>query len=124
MEELPDVLFVIDPKKEAIAVQEARKLSIPVVAIVDTNCDPDSISHVIPGNDDAIRAIKLFTGTMADAVLEGLHAQEERFVGKVDHADDEPMPANFHVADAAAPAAGTAAASPAKPEVPVVPVPV
>jgi len=123
MEELPDVLFVIDPKKEAIAVQEARKLGIPVVAIVDTNCDPDSISHVIPGNDDAIRAIKLFTGKMADAVLEGLHAQEERFVGRVDHADDEPMPANFQVADATA---ATVAASNAavKPEVPVDPVPV
>ena len=125
MEELPDVLFVIDPKKEAIAVQEAKKLGIPVVAIVDTNCDPDSISHVIPGNDDAIRAIKLFTGKMADAVLEGLHAQEERFVGKVDHADDEPMPANFQVADATAATAATAASTAAvKPEVPVVPVPV
>ena len=82
MEELPDLLFVIDPKKEAIAVQEANKLGIPIVGIVDTNCDPDPITHVIPGNDDAIRAIKLFTGKIADAVLEGLHAQEERFVGK------------------------------------------
>jgi small subunit ribosomal protein S2 len=84
MEELPDVLFVIDPKKEAIAVQEAQKLGIPVVGIVDTNCDPDPITYVIPGNDDAIRAIKLFTGKIADAVLEGLHAQEERFIGQ-DH---------------------------------------
>jgi small subunit ribosomal protein S2 len=112
MEELPDVLFVIDPKKEAIAVQEAKKLGIPVVAIVDTNCDPDDITFVIPGNDDAIRAIKLFTGKVADAVLEGLHAQEERFVGKVVHADDEPMPTNFQVTDAGA----------AKPEGPAVPV--
>jgi small subunit ribosomal protein S2 len=93
---------VIDPKKEAIAVQEAKKLGIPVVGIVDTNCDPDPITHVIPGNDDAIRAIKLFTGKIADAVLEGLHAQEERFIGKsaVD-ADDEPMPVNFVVGDGA-----------------------
>ena len=102
MEELPDVLFVIDPKKEAIAVQEAKKLGVPVVAIVDTNCDPDDITHVIPGNDDAIRAIKLFTSKIADAVLEGLHAQEERFVGKVPQGEDEPMPANFQVTDASA----------------------
>jgi small subunit ribosomal protein S2 len=95
MEELPDVLFVIDPKKEAIAVQEANKLGIPVVGIVDTNCDPDPIQHVIPGNDDAIRAIKLFTGKIADSVLEGLHAQEERFIGKAEPAEDEPMPAAF-----------------------------
>ncbi len=95
MEELPDLLFVIDPKKEAIAVQEANKLGIPIVGIVDTNCDPDPITHVVPGNDDAIRAIKLFTGKIADAVLEGLHAQEERFVGKAAEGDDEPMPVNF-----------------------------
>ncbi|HEX7581013.1 MAG TPA: 30S ribosomal protein S2, partial [Thermoanaerobaculia bacterium] len=102
MDELPDVLFVIDPKKEAIAVQEANKLRIPVVAIVDTNCDPDPISYVIPGNDDAIRAIKLFTSKIADSVLEGLHAQEERFIGKAhDDTVDEPMPSNFGVTDAA-----------------------
>ncbi|MCG2813731.1 MAG: 30S ribosomal protein S2, partial [Thermodesulfovibrionales bacterium] len=64
-------VFVIDPKKERIAVAEARKLSIPVVGVVDTNCDPDEIDHVIPGNDDAIRAIKLLSAKMADAVLEG-----------------------------------------------------
>ena len=94
MEELPDLLFVIDPKKEAIA----NKLGIPVVAIVDTNCDPDPISYVIPGNDDAIRAIKLFTAKIADAVLEGLHAQEERFVGKAtETTEDEVMPSNFTV---------------------------
>jgi small subunit ribosomal protein S2 len=81
MEELPDSLFVIDPKKEHIAVKEANTLGIPVVAVVDTNCDPDEIDHVIPGNDDAIRAIRLFTSKVADSILEGLHAQEERFVG-------------------------------------------
>jgi small subunit ribosomal protein S2 len=71
MRTLPDVLFVIDPKKEEIAVSEANKLNIPVVALTDTNCDPDGISYVIPGNDDAIRAIKLISSVVADAVLEG-----------------------------------------------------
>ncbi len=71
MRTLPDVLFVIDPKKEEIAVSEANKLAIPVVALTDTNCDPDGISYVIPGNDDAIRAIKLISSQIADAVLEG-----------------------------------------------------
>ncbi len=68
---LPDVLFVIDSNKEAIAVKEARRLGIPVVAIVDTNCDPDEVDYVIPGNDDALRAIRLFTSKIADAVIEG-----------------------------------------------------
>ncbi len=71
MSSLPQAIFVIDPKKEHIAVAEARRLRIPVVAIVDTNCDPDMIDHIIPGNDDAIRAIRLFTARMADAVIEG-----------------------------------------------------
>jgi small subunit ribosomal protein S2 len=71
MDKLPDALFVIDPRKERIAVSEARKLGIPIVAIVDTNCDPDEIDYVIPGNDDAIRAVKLLTGKIADAILEG-----------------------------------------------------
>ena len=67
----PDVLFVIDSNKEAIAVKEARRLGIPVVAIVDTNCDPDEVDYVIPGNDDALRAIRLFASKIADAVVEG-----------------------------------------------------
>ena len=71
MDRLPGALFVVDPRKERIAVQEAKILGIPVVAIVDTNCDPDEVDYVIPGNDDAIRAVKLLTATMADAVLEG-----------------------------------------------------
>ncbi len=71
MKGLPAALFVVDPKKEKIAVAEARKLGIPVVAIVDTNCDPDEIDYVIPGNDDAIRAVKLIAGAMANAVMEG-----------------------------------------------------
>jgi small subunit ribosomal protein S2 len=68
---LPDVMFVIDSNKEAIAVKEARKLGIPVVAVVDTNCDPDEVDYVIPGNDDALRAIRLFTQKIAEAVVEG-----------------------------------------------------
>ncbi|HHY94821.1 MAG TPA: 30S ribosomal protein S2 [Firmicutes bacterium] len=72
MKELPRALFVVDPRKEAIAVQEARRLRIPIVAIVDTNCDPDEVDYVIPGNDDAIRAVKLIAAKMADAILEGM----------------------------------------------------
>jgi len=71
MEELPAAIFVVDPKKEKIAVAEAIKLSIPIVAIVDTNCNPEEIDYVIPGNDDAIRAVKLISSVIADAVLEG-----------------------------------------------------
>ncbi|NLA61333.1 MAG: 30S ribosomal protein S2 [Firmicutes bacterium] len=71
MQDLPDVMFVVDPRKEHIAVLEARRLEIPVVAIVDTNCDPDEIDYVIPGNDDAIRSVKLISSKMADAILEG-----------------------------------------------------
>ena len=71
MKKLPGALFIVDPRKEKIAVSEARKLGIPIVAIVDTNCDPDEIDHVIPGNDDAIRAVKLIAATMASAIIEG-----------------------------------------------------
>jgi small subunit ribosomal protein S2 len=78
MRKLPDALFVIDPKKEEIAVREANKLHIPVVAVVDTNCDPDVVDYKIPGNDDAIRAIRLFCAAMADAALEGKAVLEER----------------------------------------------
>ncbi|MDK2820583.1 MAG: small subunit ribosomal protein [Clostridia bacterium] len=77
MKKLPDALFIIDPRKERIAVAEGRRLGIPIVAIVDTNCDPDEVDYVIPGNDDAIRAVRLLTGKMADAVMEGIHGQEQ-----------------------------------------------
>ena len=77
MNKVPGALFIVDPRKERIAVAEARKLNIPIVALVDTNCDPDEIDYVIPGNDDAIRAVKLLTGRMADAVLEGRQGQED-----------------------------------------------
>ncbi|MGI6173607.1 MAG: 30S ribosomal protein S2 [Christensenellales bacterium] len=83
MKRLPGALFVVDPRKERIAVAEARILGIPIVAIVDTNCDPDEIDYVIPGNDDAIRAVKLIAGKMADAVLEGRQ-------GEQDSAEDDP----------------------------------
>ena len=71
MTEIPGVMFVVDPKKEHIAIQEARKLNIPVVGLVDTNCDPNDVDYVIPGNDDAIRAVKLITDVMANAIIEG-----------------------------------------------------
>ncbi|HPT79024.1 MAG TPA: 30S ribosomal protein S2 [Candidatus Atribacteria bacterium] len=76
MKKLPGALFVVDPRKERIAIAEARNLGIPVVAIVDTNCDPDEVDYVIPGNDDAIRAIKLFASKIADAVLEGKQGEQ------------------------------------------------
>jgi small subunit ribosomal protein S2 len=82
---LPGAVFIVDPKKERISVAEARKLSIPIVAIVDTNCDPDEVDYVIPGNDDAIRAIKLITSKMADAVLEG----KETFSKKMSEEEDK-----------------------------------
>lgn len=76
MKGLPGAMVVVDPKKEAIAVAEARKLNIPIVATVDTNCDPDEIDYPIPANDDAIRAIKLLVGKMADAILEGRQGEQ------------------------------------------------
>ncbi len=77
MDKLPGALFIVDPRKEKIAVAEARKLNIPIVAIVDTNCDPDDVDYVIPGNDDAIRAVKLIASTMANAILEGRQGEQD-----------------------------------------------
>lgn len=90
---LPDLLFVIDSNKEAIAVKEARRLGIPVVAVVDTNCDPDEVDYVIPGNDDALRAIKLFTSKIADAVIEGraLATEQEFTAEQIVTADETPL---------------------------------
>jgi small subunit ribosomal protein S2 len=91
MNGLPDVLFVIDSNKEAIAVEEARKLGIPVVAVVDTNCDPDKVDYVIPGNDDALRAIRLFTNKISDAVVEGRQlASEQDFATEKIISDETP----------------------------------
>ncbi len=109
---LPSVLFIIDSKKEAIAIKEARRLGIKVVAIVDTNCDPDEVDFVIPGNDDAIRAIKLFSGAIADAVLEGkaIYAESQQAASdkKAKEAPAEVVAAS---PEAAAPEAATTAQS-------------
>lgn len=89
MPRIPDVMYIVDPRKERIAVQEAHKLNIPIVAMVDTNCDPDEIDVVIPSNDDAIRAVKLITAKMADALIEGNQGEdqaiEEEFVAVEDN---------------------------------------
>jgi small subunit ribosomal protein S2 len=93
MNRLPGAVFVIDTKKEKIAVHEGNKLGIPVIAVVDTNCDPDGVDYVIPGNDDAIRAVRLFASKMADAVLEGKNKLErEMFAGE--EAAEEPSSAD------------------------------
>lgn len=93
MPRIPDVMFIVDPRKERIAVQEAHKLNIPIVGIVDTNCDPDEIDVVIPANDDAIRAVKLLTAKMADAMIEGRQGEdeivEETFVAETTGASTE-----------------------------------
>ena len=92
MNGLPDLLFVIDSNKEAIAVEEARKLGIPVVAVVDTNCDPSKVDYVIPGNDDALRAIRLFTTKIADAVVEGRQlASEQDFTAEKIITEETPV---------------------------------
>ena len=89
MKKLPGALFVVDPRKEHIAVAEARTLGIPIVAIIDTNCDPDEVDFPIPGNDDAIRAVKLIAGKMADAVLEGKQGEQMTDAAAEEAAKDE-----------------------------------
>lgn len=93
MTQLPGALFIVDPRKERIAVAEAKKLGIPIVAIVDTNCDPDEIDYVIPGNDDAIRAVKLISGAMADAIIEGregkMGAAAEEYIENEEVSEEE-----------------------------------
>ena len=89
MKGLPGALFIVDPRKERIAVSEAKKLNIPIVAIVDTNCDPDEIDYVIPGNDDAIRAVKLIAATMAVAVLEGKQGEQGSAAVEAEEAADQ-----------------------------------
>ncbi|QQK80233.1 30S ribosomal protein S2 [Salicibibacter cibi] len=94
MKTLPDAVFIIDPRKERIAVAEARKLNIPIISIVDTNCDPDEVDYVIPGNDDAIRAVRLLTSKMADAVVEASQGEEEKVADEEQiESDPEPEPA-------------------------------
>ena len=99
LEALPDALFVVDPKKESIAVLEANKLGIPVVAIVDTNCDPELIDYVIPGNDDAIRTIRLFSAKIADAYSGGAQKLQQDLMVE---AKDTPPPADGVGTEAAA----------------------
>ena len=91
MKRIPDIMFIVDSRKEHIAIQEARTLGIPVVAIVDTNCDPDEVDHVIPGNDDAIRAIKLIAGRLADAVIEARQGTETAAEEATAEATTEPV---------------------------------
>lgn len=89
MKKIPDVMFIVDPRKEKIAVQEAHSLNIPIVAIVDTNCDPDEIDYVIPGNDDAIRAVKLIAGAIANAVIEGRDGNDTAAEENAEEASEE-----------------------------------
>ena len=91
METLPGAVFIIDCKKEKIAISEAKKLGIPTVAIVDTNCDPDDIDYVIPGNDDAIRTIRLVTSRLADAVIEGMHERQATFLDGAGASEGAPI---------------------------------
>jgi small subunit ribosomal protein S2 len=121
MDELPDALFVIDTVHEHIAVREANRLGIPVIAVVDTNCDPEEVDFPVPGNDDAIRAIRLFTSRIADNVLEGLNLADERYVGQEEEPAEEAAEATEVVeppAEEAAvePPAEEAAAKPAEAE--------
>jgi len=106
MRKLPDAIFIIDPEREEIAVAEANRLAIPVIAVVDTNCDPDQISYCIPGNDDAIRAIRLFCAAIADAYLEGRQEHEERLAASAKGGDND---ANGHTGQEASPRPGATA---------------
>jgi small subunit ribosomal protein S2 len=94
MTRLPDAIFVIDSNKEQIAVRESRKLGIPVVAVVDTNCDPSEVDYVIPGNDDALRAIRLFTSKISESIAEGVHARDDKQMADIQAvAEPEPVAA-------------------------------
>jgi small subunit ribosomal protein S2 len=110
MSRLPDAIFVIDSNKEQIAVREARKLGIPVVAVVDTNCDPSEVDYVIPGNDDALRAIRLFTSKISESIAEGAQLMTDKQVADMQAASDAAQAAvsaasEVHVEDAAVDAA-------------------
>ncbi|MFD0897380.1 30S ribosomal protein S2 [Loigolactobacillus binensis] len=103
MPRIPDVLFIVDPRKEKIAVQEAQKLNIPIVAMVDTNSDPDDIDVIIPSNDDAIRAVRLLTSKMADAIVEGRQGEEAEVEAQQQAAAESAAPAESAAADSEAP---------------------
>ena len=119
MTRLPDAIFVIDSNKEQIAVREARKLGIPVVAVVDTNCDPSEVDYVIPGNDDALRAIRLFTSKISESIAEGVHAISDKQMADIQAAADAEAPAEAaatEAVDGTAPADGEIAAAAAVPD--------
>jgi small subunit ribosomal protein S2 len=99
MTRLPDAIFVIDSNKEQIAVRESRKLGIPVVAVVDTNCDPSEVDYVIPGNDDALRAIRLFTSKISESIAEGVHARDDKQMADI-QAEAQPEPVTAAAPDA------------------------
>jgi small subunit ribosomal protein S2 len=119
LERLPDAIFVIDTKKEHIAVNEARKLGMPVIAIVDTNCDPDEVDFVIPGNDDAIRSVSLVTRIIADALVEGRQIGRESVVTRATgpEIEPEPEPVAVREASAAGPAGESSTAASVPPDV-------
>jgi small subunit ribosomal protein S2 len=125
METRPGAVFIIDCKKEKIAISEAKKLGIPIVAIVDTNCDPDDIDYVIPGNDDAIRTIRLVTSKLADAVIEGMHERQSTFLDGSGAAAEAPRDVHEALAQQSPTEAGSdavvavAEATPASATVPV-----
>jgi len=118
MTRLPDAIFVIDSNKEQIAVRESRKLGIPVVAVVDTNCDPSEVDYVIPGNDDALRAIRLFTSKISESIAEGVHARDDKQMADIQAvaqpepvaAAEAPVPEELYVEGAAESATAAAAA--------------
>jgi small subunit ribosomal protein S2 len=118
MTRLPDAIFVIDSNKEQIAVRESRKLGIPVVAVVDTNCDPSEVDYVIPGNDDALRAIRLFTSKISESIAEGVHARDDKQMADIQAvaapepvaAPEAPVPEELYAEGAAESATAAAAA--------------
>ena len=105
MDRLPSAIFIIDPKKESIAVEEARRLAIPIVAIVDTNCDPSGIDYPVPGNDDAIRSVRLITSRIADAVIEGSGTLAKQEVEEIPASPDLPLVTEAEMSASAEPGA-------------------
>ena len=99
MEEIPGVIFLVDPKKEHIAILEAKKLGIPVIGLVDTNCNPEEVDYAIPGNDDAIRAVKLITDVMANAIIEGKQGESFEAEEVAEEVSEEPSSMEEVVAD-------------------------
>jgi small subunit ribosomal protein S2 len=116
MTRLPDAIFVIDSNKEQIAVRESRKLGIPVVAVVDTNCDPSEVDYVIPGNDDALRAIRLFTSKISESIAEGVHTRDDKQMADIQAVAEPPVAAEAPESELAETGTNGAAAAVAGPE--------